>query len=212
MKNQSALPTAGSSCRGRSSSSSGSIALLWLFVLDAIAADKAHQMPNLWLLAGRRPGLRPRAILLLRLLHPPAQRGPGADPLRRLPRHGPPERLALDQSAQHQAADFAPRPEPQRRETQGQRQARQPDRNRRGGGVAGAGHGPGSFDVQRLRGVRAYPERVGRAAPGQSPTPTTTARSTRPRSAATWTRCPRHCRRNCKSGWARPAWRSRRPG
>ena len=63
------------------------------------------EAPAELLAAGRRhPGHGVRRLLVLRPLHVAAERGPGADPLRRLPRHGPPERLALDQSAEHQEA------------------------------------------------------------------------------------------------------------
>ena len=153
----------------------GSIALLVLFVLDAVAAEKARQWPDLWLLLGAGLifglglfscfgyfTLQPNEARVLILFG--AYRGTV-----------PAERLALDQSAEHQAADLAACPEPRGREAQGQRQAGQPDRDCRRRGVAGGGHGPGGLRRAAVRGVRQDPERVGRCGTWPASTPTTTA-------------------------------------
>ena len=55
----------------------------------------------------------------------------------------------------------------EQRQAEGERQARQPDRDRRGGGLARAGHRPGDVRRGRLRELRPDPERVGHAPPGQ---------------------------------------------
>ena len=63
--------------------------------------------------------------------------------------------------------DQPARPHPQRREAQGERQARQPGGHRRRGRVARGGHRQGRLRRRRLRDVRRHAERDGRAPPGQ---------------------------------------------
>ena len=63
--------------------------------------------------------------------------------------------------------DLAAGAQPEQRQTEGERQAGQPDRDRGGDGVAGAGHRPGDVRRGRLRELRAHSERVGDSAPGQ---------------------------------------------
>ncbi len=110
--------------------------------------------------------------------------------------------------------DLAARAQPERRPAQGQRQARQPDRDRGGGRLARRRHGEGRVRRRRLREFREGAERGGGAPPrvlvrlrrrgGEG----RRARADAPRVAPTSS--PRRSSASCRRAWSRRASWSRR--
>ena len=86
------------------------------------------------------------------------------------------------------------------RAAQGQRPRRQPDRDRGGGGLAGRRHGRGAVRRGRLRELRARPERVRAAEPGDALSLRRARSRARSRCAATPPRSPSSSRRRSRSG------------
>ncbi len=99
-------------------------------------------------------------------LHAAAEPGGEPAPLRQLPRHRPRARPALGEPVLQQDQGLGPRAQLQQREAEGQRPARQPDRDRRDGRLAGRRHGARELRRRELRGLRADAGRVGAAPPG----------------------------------------------
>ena len=99
-----------------------------------------------------------------RLLRRAAQRGQGAAAVRQLRRHGEGRRACGGSTrSTRKQRDLAARPQLRDRQAQGERPRRQPDRDRRGRGVAGRGHRRGDVRGGRLRELRPRAERVGAA-------------------------------------------------
>ncbi len=127
------------------------------------------------------------------VFHAAAQRGPRADPVRRVSRHGAHGRLALDQPAEHQAADLASR----RGTSKGERLK---VNDKRGNPIEIAAvvvwrvqdTAQAVFDVEHYERYVRDPERVGRAAPGEL----LCLRSRRGRT-----------RRRCGAAWTKSRWR-----
>ena len=111
----------------------------------------------------RRAG---RDLVPGRSLHAAAEPGGAAALLRQLPRHRSRERPALGQSVLRQGQDLGAGAQLQQREAQGQRPARQPDRDRRHRRLARRRHRARHLRRRELRGLCADPGRIGAAPPG----------------------------------------------
>ena len=103
---------------------------------------------------------------------------------------------ALDAALEHPQEGERAHAQPQRREAQGQRPARQPDRDRRRRGVARGRHGPGALRRRRLRAVREGPVRVG-AAPRRDALPLRRGRGPRRQAGHAPAAAPRSWRTPC---------------
>ena len=132
------------------------------------------------------------------------ERGEGVAALRELPRDGPRAGTPVGQPVFHQAVDLPPGPELRERAAQGQRPGRQPDRDRRRGGLEGGRHRRGALPRRRLQGLRPHPERVGAPEHGAELPVRPARRRARSRSGATPSRWPSTSRPRSRSGWSRP--------
>ena len=110
-------------------------------------------------------GAAAHGLSLCRLVRRESERGKGPAAVRRLRRDGAHSRAALGESLLHEEADFAARAQLRERAPQGQRQRRQPDRNRRRRRLAGRRHGGGRLPGGRLQQLREGAERIGAAEP-----------------------------------------------
>ena len=133
------------------------------------------------------------------------QRGSGRHAVRRLQGLDQGARILVGESAHDSPTRLAARPQLRKRQAEGQRPRRQPDRNRRGRRVAHRRHVRGRVQRGRLRALRARAERVGRAHPGDH-VPLRFARR-RTDVAALVGRRDRAtgCATRSRNGWRRPA-------
>ena len=157
------------------------------------------------------------ALVLAGHVHAAAQRGGDPAALRQLSRHHAHRRTARLQPVLHATQDLAARAQPQRRATQGQRQARQSDRDRCRRGMAGRRHRARrvsmSTTTRTTSSCRAKPRSA--TWPRRSPTITATDARRRARTDAARQRRDRVARagdRIAGSASARPAWPSRKRG
>ncbi len=165
----------------------------------------------------RRAHLRRRGVRAGRPLHAAAERGGDPAALRRLSRHDARDGAARDEPVLHAQEDFASRAQPERRAAQGQRQARQPDRDRGRRRLARRRHGQGVFRHRRLRalreaaggGRRAPPRLVVRLRRGRKPRGRGTASR---RCSRAPTSSSRRSSASCRRASTRPASSSRKRG
>ena len=109
----------------------------------------------------RRPGVR--HVPAVRAVHGAPEPGQGAAAVRPVPRHREGAGAALGEPASDEEGGVAARAQLRELAPQGQRQRRQPDRDRRGRGVEGRRNRRGRVRSGRLRELRARAERIGAA-------------------------------------------------
>ena len=166
-------------------------------------------------LCRRRAHLRRCSVRAGRAVHDAAERGGDPAALRRVPRHDARARPARHEPVLHAQEDLAPRAQPERRAAQGQRQARQSDRDRGRRRLARRRHREGALRRRRLRELREAAGRGRRAPPcvvlrvRRGPQPRR-AETREPTLLASADIVVRRSSANCRRASTRPEWWSRK--
>ena len=142
--------------------------------------------------------------LLVRAHRGQSQHGQGRHAVRRLQGLDQEAGLLVGESALDSPRNLAARPQFRKRQAEGQRSRRQPDRNRGRHRVAGGGDLRSCLQRGRLRELRARPDRVGAARHGHE-LPVRRARGRQDVAAAVRPpRSPTACAARSRNAWRRP--------
>jgi hypothetical protein len=150
-------------------------------------------------------------LVSLRLLFAAAERGLCHHAVRDLCRHRPSDRPALGAVLVRPQEDQPAGAQRHQRAAEGQRQARQPDRDRRQHRLARVGHRPGPVRRRRLHRVREHPDRDRPARNGLALRLRPRRGAANPRCAPTPIMSASACGPTCGAARPWPACRSTRP-